>query len=179
MATSRKQDDIALLAWIDFCKKQKVEPKKDVLNFAVNHHRFSNRDAVEKHLSELWRKYSNQSEDPDQTMSLVDMLSKGSSYMTKLPGEMHAGVRARVDDHIGNVTSLHITEMMKRNMGQKEATSHTKSQVLTEEENRGVKRSKQPEKSEESLPLSKKARSSRVCKLSCPEHRILLNLILG
>ncbi|KAF7861838.1 hypothetical protein EAF04_007720 [Stromatinia cepivora] len=163
MATFRwhMKDDIALLAWIDFCKEEKVEPNENMLNFMVLFHGIPSRDAVKEHLRELWKRYSDLSDDSDQTTKLVDMLSKGSAYMTKLPGEIHESIRTQVDQHISNATSLLITKVMRDNKTQKKATSQSKAHSLEEEDKRGVKRSKQVEKADESPPLSKRARSSK------------------
>ncbi|KAJ8062987.1 hypothetical protein OCU04_008232 [Sclerotinia nivalis] len=163
MATFRwhMKDDIALLAWIDFCKQEKLEPNENMLNFMVLFYDVPSRDAVKEHLSELWKRYSDQSDDSDQTTELFDMLSKGSAYMTKLPGGMHEGIRTQVDQHISNATSLLITKVMRDNKTQKKSTSQSKAHSLEEENKRGVKRSKQVEKADESPPLSKKARSSK------------------
>ncbi|EDN99548.1 predicted protein [Sclerotinia sclerotiorum 1980 UF-70] len=162
MATFRWQmkDDIALLAWIDFCKQEKVEPSEGILNFMVLFHGVPSRDAVKEHLRVLWKRYNDQSDDSDQAMKLVGVLSKGSAYMTKLPGGMHEGIRILVDQHTSNATSLLITKVMKDIQTQKTATGQSKAHPLEEEGKRGVKRGKQVEKADQSPPPSKKARSS-------------------
>lgn len=171
------EDDIALLAWIDFCKQEKVEPSEGILNFMVLFHGVPSRDAVKEHLRVLWKRYNDQSDDSDQAMKLVGMLSKGSAYMTKLPGGMHEGIRILVDQHTSNATSLLITKVMKDIQTQKTATGQSKAHPLEEEGKRGVKRGKQVEKADQSPPPSKKARSSTVCISPCHEHRMLLSLL--
>ncbi|TGO49690.1 hypothetical protein BCON_0203g00010 [Botryotinia convoluta] len=156
-----KEDDIELLAWIDFCKLQKVGAKEDTLDYMIEYSRFTSRDAVKDHLSELWERYGDQSEDSDQTMSLVDMVSKGSAYMTKLPGEMRESIRIKVDGNSSNSLMLFIISKMGDNRKQKKAINNSRELPSTEEDERGLKRSKEAEKADEDLPPSKKPRLSR------------------
>ncbi|KAM0155040.1 hypothetical protein ACHAQE_006941 [Botrytis cinerea] len=155
-----KEDDIRLLAWIDFCKLQKVGAKEDTLDYMSEYSRFTS-DAVKEHLSELWEKYGDQSKDSNQAMPLVDMINKGSAYMTKLPGEMRESIRAKVDSNSGDSLMLLIISKMADNIKQKKATKKPRDLPSTEEDDRGLKRSKGTEKADEDLPPSKKPRSSR------------------
>ncbi|KAK6599063.1 hypothetical protein H4I96_08267 [Botrytis cinerea] len=155
-----KEDDIRLLAWIDFCKLQKVGAKEDTLDYMSEYSRFTS-DAVKEHLSELWEKYGDQSKDSNQAMPLVDMINKGSAYMTKLPGEMRESIRAKVDSNSGDSLMLLIISKMADNIKQKKATKKPRDLPSTEEDDRGLKRSKGTEKADEDLPTSKKPRSSR------------------
>ncbi|ESZ92421.1 hypothetical protein SBOR_7180 [Sclerotinia borealis F-4128] len=155
------KEDIELLASIDFCKQRKVEPKENRLKFMILLRGVSNPDVVKDHLIELWRKYGYQSEDTDQTISSVDMLSKGSAYMVKLPGEMHKAIKTRVDQHVNNETSQFIIKLIEDSEEQKRNTGQSKNDSLTKEDERGVKRGKQLEKADNSLPLSKKPRLSK------------------
>ncbi|KAF7891284.1 uncharacterized protein EAF02_001609 [Botrytis sinoallii] len=157
----KKEDDIELLAWIDFCKLQKVGTEEDTLDYMIEHSRFTSRDAVKEHLSELWERYGDQSEDSDQTMSLVDMISKGSAYMTKLPGEMRESIRTKVDGNSSDSLMLLIIAKMGDNRKLKKATKNMRGLPSTEEDQRGLKRSKKAEKADDDLPPSKKPRSSK------------------
>ncbi|TEY73423.1 hypothetical protein BOTCAL_0078g00160 [Botryotinia calthae] len=157
-----KEDDIELLAWIDFCKLQKVGAKEDALDYMIEYSRFTSRNAVKEHLSELWERYDDQSKNSDQAMTFVDMINKGSAYMTKLPGEMRESIRTKVDSNSGDSLMLPIISKMVDNRKQKKATKKPRDlPSTTEEDNRGLKRSKETEKADEDLPPSKKFRSSR------------------
>ncbi|KAF7924993.1 uncharacterized protein EAE98_007081 [Botrytis deweyae] len=157
----KEEDDIELLAWIDFCKLQKVGTEEDTLDYMIEHSRFTSRDVVKEHLSELWERYGDQSEDSDQTMSLVDMISKGSAYMTKLPGEMRESIRTKVDGNSSDSLMLLIIAKMGDNRKLKKATKNLRGLSSTEEDQRGLKRSKKAEKADDDLPPSKKPRSSK------------------
>lgn len=173
------KENIELLAWIDFCKQQKLEPKKETLRFMVLFRDAPSCNAVEENLAKLWQRYNNQSEVSEETMSLADMLSKGSAYMTRLPGEMHAAIRTRVDQHSSNPGSLDITRVMKKlEERNQEATGPTGDFSLAEGNQRGVKRCQQVERVSESLPLSKKPRSSKVSKLGF-RRKVLFNWLIG
>ncbi|KAF5870578.1 putative zinc finger protein 470 protein [Botrytis fragariae] len=156
-----KEDDIELLAWIDFCKLQKVGTKEDTLDYMIEHSRFTSRDAVKEHLSELWERYGDQSEDSDQTMSLVDIISNGSAYMTKLPGEMRESIRTKVDGNSSDSLMLLIISKMGDHRKQKKATKNSGDPPSREEHERGLKRGKKAERADEDLPPSKKPRSSK------------------
>ncbi|TGO36696.1 hypothetical protein BHYA_0117g00200 [Botrytis hyacinthi] len=157
----KKEDDIELLAWIDFCKLQNVGAEEDTLDYMIEHSRFTSRDAVKEHLSELWERYGDESEDSDQTMSLVDMMSKGSAYMTKLPGEMRKSIRTKVDGNSSDSLMRLIISNMGDRRKQKKATKNSRDLPSTEEDERGLKRSKKVEKADEDLSPSKKPRLSK------------------
>ncbi|TGO22613.1 hypothetical protein BPAE_0161g00180 [Botrytis paeoniae] len=155
------EEDIELLAWIDFCKQQKVEPKEETLDFMVLSHDVPDRDFVKENLTRLWQDYDNQIDEADQILSLTDMLRKGSAYMTKLPGEMHKAIRIRADQHMSNEKSLLVTKVLKDRKEEKKTTDSSKAVPLAIGDKRGVKRSTQQDKGGEIFPLSKRARSSR------------------
>ena len=113
-------------------------------------------------LTELWSKYNSESNDGEQTTSIVDMLSKGSAYMTKLPGEMHEAIRTRVDQHVSSAESLLVAKVTKDRYKERNSESQSKNNSLARGEKRGVKRSKQLEKPCESFPQSR-----RVCVWLC------------
>ncbi|KAF7950228.1 hypothetical protein EAE96_007519 [Botrytis aclada] len=156
-----KEDDIELLALIDFCKLQEVGAREDMLDYMIEYFRHTSRDAVKEHLRELWERYADQSEDSDQTMSLVDMMSKGSAYMTRLPGEMRESIRIKVYGNSSNSLTLFILSKMGDNRKQKKISKNSRELPSTEEDERGLKRSKEAEKADEDLLPSKKPRSSR------------------
>ncbi|KAF7941834.1 uncharacterized protein EAE97_006671 [Botrytis byssoidea] len=157
----KKEDDIELLAWIDFCKLQNVEAEEDTLDYTIEHSRFTSRDAVKEHLSELWERYGDQSEDSVLTMSLVDMMSKGSACMTKLPVEMRKSIRTKADSNSSDSLMLLMISNMGDRRTQKKATKNPTDLPSTEENERGLKRSKKTEKADEDLPPSKKSRLSK------------------
>ncbi|KAF7889274.1 uncharacterized protein EAF01_010767 [Botrytis porri] len=156
-----KEDDIELLAWIDFCKLHKAGAEEDTLDHMIEHSRFTSRDAVTEHLSDLWERFGDQSEDSDQIMSLADMISKGSAYMTKLPGEMRESIRTKVDGNSSDSLMLLIISKMEGHRKQKKATKNSRDLPPMEENERGLKRSKKAKKADEDLPPFKKPRSSK------------------
>ncbi|TGO16690.1 hypothetical protein BTUL_0025g00450 [Botrytis tulipae] len=155
------EEDIELLGWIDFCKQQKVEPKEEILDFMVLFQDVPDRDFVKEKLTRLWQKYNDQIDETDQILSLTDMLTKGSAYMTKLPGEIHEAIRTRADQHISNDKSLLYTKVLKDREEEKNIKNSSEAAPLAIGDKRGVKRGTQQDKGSESLPLSKRARSSR------------------
>ncbi|QSZ36287.1 hypothetical protein DSL72_007413 [Monilinia vaccinii-corymbosi] len=153
--------DIELLAWIDFCKQQEVQLTEDRFKFIALLHNFSNLDAAKDRLIETWQKYGNHDENNEHSMSLDDMLSKGSAYMVKLPDNVHEAIRTQVDQYISNDESRLIIKVMRDREAQKEITGQSRELSLQVEDKRGLKRNKQQEESDNNPSLLKKHCSNR------------------
>ncbi|KAI9650553.1 hypothetical protein NHQ30_000570 [Ciborinia camelliae] len=152
-------EDIELLAWIDFCKKRNVRPKENTLDFMVLFRGASDRDSVKQHLTELWRKYGGHDRYINQSQLLANMMDKGSSYMSKLPDDMHEGIAIRVHKHTTAFISNTALKVLTYDGERQTVGGHLGDSAKLAGKTQGLKRSNESkEMASETLSPSKRPR---------------------